>query len=297
MIDVQEAYQAARRQIDSVLHTGDTPKRKYFVLTQVQIDNAIRIAQKLTGRKIVLGLSAFFEIVLADEGKKELITVDFSDWPERSDIEFRSCPRLWAASIGFDARRSAIEWAGAIAAQISGCIQAGKIAEISGLLDEGLPVDSKRVDDWLKAATDGLAKDFDLPLFIDDARRLWDILEKEAEIYFKPQDTSNEMSSLDDASSPKPKKQIERKYDNVKTCTLKQFIEKNCELPGGAGIESKVDLIYKAGRKKPKLLKPIGDWKSGQTKIFYEDDLRGIWPSLTKEIPTLFPLKQHTTKE
>jgi hypothetical protein len=86
-------------------------------------------------------------------------------------------------------------------------------------------------------------------------------------------------------------------HDKGRHCTLKQFIENNCELPKGAGIESKVDLIYKLDRKNTILPKPVAEWKSGKPKIFYEDDLKGIWPSLTKEIYTLFPLKQHTTKE
>ena len=91
---------------------------------------------------------------------------------------------------------------------------------------------------------------------------------------------------------------VEIAKSKQKTYTLFQFIEKNCDLPKGHAIESKVQLLYKTAKKETiSLPKLAAKWTKGRAKIFCEDDLKQHWSDYTKEIPSLYKLKTNPTEE
>jgi len=79
------------------------------------------------------------------------------------------------------------------------------------------------------------------------------------------------------------------------TATLVLFMQKYCDYEKGCDIESKKVMLYKHNRnpvsqiKLPTLAK---QWKSGESKIYYVDELKQVWPALCSALPTLPPLKK-----
>jgi hypothetical protein len=79
--------------------------------------------------------------------------------------------------------------------------------------------------------------------------------------------------------------------DSKKTASLHFFIERYC-FTDGITVNSKVKTLQQCERKKKlKLPRLAVDWKQGQAKIFYVDDLKDRWSGYQKVMPSLPNLK------
>lgn len=74
--------------------------------------------------------------------------------------------------------------------------------------------------------------------------------------------------------------------------TIKNFIKVYCDLSGKPDIQSKVDLLHTYNRKKiislPQL---VSEYRKGQPKYYFIDDLIINWPDYQSKMTTLPPLK------
>lgn len=84
---------------------------------------------------------------------------------------------------------------------------------------------------------------------------------------------------------------IESKTRFNNKISLESFMEKHCLIEKNTDIPSKVALLYREDPKKIELPPLACEWKSGQTKFYFENDLKNKWNEYRNTLTTLPELK------
>jgi hypothetical protein len=83
---------------------------------------------------------------------------------------------------------------------------------------------------------------------------------------------------------------------DTRPITLKLFMLTYCELPKGADLKSKTELLFKRHKENKITLPNLAmEYRRGRPNYYLIDDLKRNWNSYTKIIPTLFVLKLPTS--